>query len=204
MLSSLLVSDMYILFKARNSLYIEELGIIGAVLMDLIIKRKTEINGSRINLIDTTATGDSYLDWALSIISEFETNKKISFYIKKLLKRREDLYQLFAEHLESLNLVNLSVKKIRFTPTFDFTVLNFNNDLSEEIFNMVKKVLLQNNAVPDTTFMYFLSILQGTLVYKKILGKENKKQVKYRMKDLSIDEPIGKKVHKAVFAADAD
>lgn len=203
-LPSLLVSDMYVLFKARNSAYISDYGIIGAVLMDLIIKKKTEIIKSRMNLIDTTSTGDSYLDGALSIMSEFETNKKISFYFKKLLKRRKDLFPLFTEHLESLNLMNLSFKKARLAITFDFKVLNFNNDLSEEITNMVKEVLLQNNNVPDKSFMYFLSLLKGTNTYKEILGKDNKKQVKSRMKELIINEPIGKIVHSAVFAPEPD
>lgn len=204
MLPSILVSDMYVLFKARDSAYISEYGIIGAVLMDLIIKRKTEIIGSRMNLINTTSTGDSYLDGALSIISEFETNKKISFYFKKLLKRRKYLFPLFREHLESLNLMNLSFEKARLTLTFDFTVLNFNNYLSEEIFNMLKEIVLRNNTVPDETFMYFLSILRGTSLYKNILGKEYKKQVKSLMKELIIKEPIGKIVHTAVFAPEAD
>ena len=203
MLSSLLVSDMYVLFKAKNAAYIEQFGILGATLMDLIIKMKAEIIGSKVNLIDTTSTGDSYLDGALSIISEFDTNKKVSFYINKLWKRGKDLFPLFTEHLESQNLMNLSFKKIKLTPSFNFTVLNFNNDLSEEIINMLKEVLLQNNNVPDKTFMYFLSILRATSYYKEILGKENKKQVKSRLKELIIKEPIGKSVHTAVFAPDA-
>jgi len=194
---------MLVLFKAKNSAYISEYGIFGAVLMDLIIKMKAEIIGSRMNLIDTTSTGDSYLDGALSIISEFETNKKVSFYFKKLLKRGKYLFPLFTEHLESLNLMNLSFKRVRLTRTHNFTVLNFNDDVSEEIINKLKEVLLENNNVPDKTFMYFLSILRATSVYisyKKILGKEHKKQVKSRMKELIINEPIGKLVHTAVFA----
>ena len=51
--------------------------------------------------------------------------------------------------------------------------------------------------------MYFLSILRATSYYKEILGKENKKQVKSRLKELIIKEPIGKSVHTAVFAPDA-
>ena len=202
MLSSLLVSDMYVLFKAKNAAYIEQFGILGATLMDLIIKMKAEIIGSKVNLIDTTSTGDSYLDGALSIISEFDTNKKVSFYINKLWKRGKDLFPLFTAHLESQNLVNLSFKKIKLTPHFNFKVLNFNDDVSEEIINMLKEVLLKNNNVPDKTFMYFLSILKATCYYKEILGKEHKKQVKSRMKELIIKEPIGKCVNTAVYDAD--
>jgi len=197
---------MYVLFKAKNSACIEEAGIYGAVLMDLIIKMRVEIIGSRMNLIDTTSTGDSYLDGALSIISEFETNKKVSFYFKKFFfkKRGEYLFPLFTEHLESLNLMSLSFKRVRLARIYDFTVLNFNHDLSEEIINKLKEVLLQNNNVPDKTFMYFLSILRATSYYKEILGKEHKKQVKSRMKELINKEPIGKLVHTAVFAPEAD
>lgn len=202
MLSSLLVSDMYILFNAKNSVKMSECGVVGAALMDLVIKKKTEIIGSRINLIDTTSTGDSFLNGALSIISEFKTNKKVSFYFKKLLKRGKELFPLFSEHLESLNLMNLSIIRKRFK-IYDFTVSNFNNEIREEIINKLKEVLLQNSNIPDTTFMYFLSILQATSYYKEILGKKYKKQVKSRMKELIIKEPIGKYVHKAVFAPDA-
>jgi len=202
MLSSLLVSDMYILFNAKNSVKISEYGLVGAALMDLVIKRKTEIIGSRINLINTSSTGDSYLDEALSIISEFKTNKKIGFYFKKILKRGKELFPLFSGHLESSNLMNLSIIKKRFY--YDFTVSNFNNEIREELMNKLKEVLLQNINVPDKTFMYFLSILRATKRYKEILGKEYKKQVKSRMKELIIKEPIGKCVHSAVFAPDAD
>ncbi|MFW9989395.1 MAG: GPP34 family phosphoprotein [Candidatus Odinarchaeota archaeon] len=201
-LSSLLVSDMYILFNAKNSVKISEYGLVGAALMDLVIKRKVEIIGTRINLINTTSTGDFYLDGALSIISEFKTNKKVSFYFKKLLKRGKELFPLFSEHLESSKFMNLSIIKKRFF--YDFTVSNFNNEIREEIINKLKEVLLQNSNISDKTFMYFLSILQATSLYKNILGKEYKKQVKSRMKELIIKEPIGKLVHTAVFAPDAD
>ena len=164
---------------------------------------KAEIIGSKVNLIDTTSTGDSYLDGALSIISEFDTNKKVSFYLNKLWKRGKDLFPLFTEHLESQNLMNLSFKKNKLGPHFNFTVINFNDDVSEEIINMLKEVLLKNNNVPDKTFMYFLIILKETTnFYGDILGKEYKKQVKYRLKELIIEEPIGKVFHRIFSAPD--
>ena len=96
----------------------------------------------------------------------------------------------------------MSLKKNNLGPHFNFKVLNFNDDVSEEIINMLKEVLLKNNNVPDKTFMYFLSILRATSYYKEILGKEYKKQVKSRMKELIIKEPIGKCVNTAVYDAD--
>ena len=100
--------------------------------------------------------------------------------------------------------MNLFFEKVKFTRTYNFTVLNFNDNVSEEIINKLTEVLLHNNNVPDKKFMYFLSILRGTSYYKEILGKQHKKQVKSRMKELVNKEPIGKKVHVTVFAPDAD
>jgi len=57
--------------------------------------------------------------------------------------------------------------------------------------------------VSDLAFMYFISILRATSIYKDILGKEYKKQVKSRLNELFIDEPIGKIVHSAVWAPES-
>ncbi|MFX1276994.1 MAG: GPP34 family phosphoprotein [Promethearchaeota archaeon] len=177
-------------------------GVLGAAIMDLVILKKIEIIKHRIKNIETTFMGDPYLDGVLSIMSELKPNKKISYYFGKLLKRAKYLLPFFSEHLESLQLMNLSVKRVRLM--FHFTVTNFNNELREEIINKLKDVLLQNKNISDKTFMYFISILRATSLYKDIFGKEHKKQVKSRMKELSIDEPIGKIVHQAVFAPEAD
>lgn len=197
-ISSLLVSDMYILFNATNSAKMMGDGVVGAALMDLAIRKKIKIIRNTIKVIETTFTGDSYLDGALSIISELKTNKRISFYFRKLSKRGKFLFPLFSEHLESLKLMKLSI-----TRAFYFTVTYFNNEVREEIISKLKGVLLQNNNVPDKAFMYFISILRATSSYKDIFGKGYKKQVKSRMKDLIIDEPIGKWVRKVVFSPDA-
>jgi len=76
----------------------------------------------------------------------------------------------------------------------DMYISYFNNELREEIIKKLKEVLLQNNNVLDITFIYFISILHATCLYKNIFSKEYKKQVKSRMKDLIVDEPIGKRV----------
>jgi hypothetical protein len=200
--SPLLVSDMYILFNAPNPNKMMEAGVVGAILMDLEILNKIEVIKNTIKEIETSFMGDIYLDGALSILSELKLNKKFEFYFAKLLKRGKFLFPLFTEHLESLNLMNLSIKRARFT--YDFTVTNFNNELREEIMNELKGVLLHNNNVFDKAFMYFISILRATNSYKDIFGKEYKKQVKFRMKELLIDEPIGKMVRKVVTRPDAD
>ncbi|MFX1307995.1 MAG: hypothetical protein ACFFDG_14400 [Promethearchaeota archaeon] len=94
LISSLLVSDMYILFNAINPRKMMSDGVVGAVLIDLVIQKKIEIIGTKINLIDTTSTGNSYLDRTLSIVDIADIRNLSIPKLRKLL-----ILQIFGNFL---------------------------------------------------------------------------------------------------------
>lgn len=94
LISSLLVSDMYILFNAINPRKMMSDVVVGAVLIDLVIQKKIEIIGTKINLIGTTSTGNSYLDRALSIVDIADIRNLSIPKLRKLL-----ILQIFGNFL---------------------------------------------------------------------------------------------------------
>lgn len=206
-MATLYVSDMYTLFNANKMAAIPYFsprrmgyGLAGSVLMDLTVLKKVEIVGNCIKIIDTSPIGDNFLDGILFFISQLEYNKKIKYYIKHILKKGDYIFQLFFDHLESLNYMKLSFTRKRFLPTV--TVDFVNNDIREKVFNNIREILLENKALPDKSSWYVLSLLRATSSYKDIFGKEYKKQVKNRMKELIGDEPIGKGVRSVIREAE--
>ena len=76
----LFVSDMFVVFNADNIAdpqtfyrYSSRItyGLAGAILMDLIIYKKIELNRKKVRIIDTSFTGDLFLDGALTFLSDF-------------------------------------------------------------------------------------------------------------------------------------
>ena len=206
-MATLYISDIYTLFNAnkiaanpyfgpRTMGY----GLAGSVLMDLTVLGKVEIVGNSINFIDISPIGDNFLDGVLSYLSKLENNKKIKYYIKNILKNGDYIFPLFIDHLESLNYMKLSFNRKRFLPTI--TVDFVNNDLREKVFNNIREILLENKPLPDKSSWYVLSLLRATISYKNLFGKEHKKQVKKRMKELIDNEPIGKGVRKVIHEAE--
>jgi len=206
-MATLYVSDMYTLFNANKMAAIPYFGprrmgygLAGSVLMDFAVLEKIEITGNRINLIDTTPIGDNFLDGVLSYVSQLENNKKIKYYIRNILKKGNYIYQLYTQHLESLNYMKLSFNIKRFLPTI--TVDFVNNDLREKVFNNIREILLENKPLPDKSSWYVLSLLKATSSYESIFGKKYKKQVKSRMKEIIGNEPIGKSVRSVIREAE--
>ncbi|MFX0083769.1 MAG: GPP34 family phosphoprotein [Candidatus Hodarchaeota archaeon] len=204
----LYVSDIYTLFNANKIAAIPYFGprtmgygLAGSVLMDLTVLGKVEIVGNSINIIDTSPIEDNFLDGVLSYLSQLENNKKIKYYINSILKNGVYIFQLFTDHLESLNYMKLSFNIKRFLPTV--TVDFVNNDLREQVFNNIREILLENKPLPDKSSWYVLSLLRATSSYKNIFGKEHKKQVKNRMKELIGSEPIGKGVRRVIRDAES-
>ncbi|MFX0135280.1 MAG: GPP34 family phosphoprotein, partial [Candidatus Hodarchaeota archaeon] len=169
-MTTLSVSDMYTLFNANKMAAVPYFGprrmgygLAGSALMDFALLEKVEIVGNRINIIDTSPTGDNFLDGVLSYVSQLENNKKIKYYIKNILKNGNYVFQLYTDHLESLNYMKLTINIKRFFPTV--TVDFVNNDLREKVFNNIREILLENKPLPDKSSWYVLSLLRATSSY---------------------------------------
>jgi len=206
-MATLYISDMYTLFNANKMVAIPYFGprrmgygLAGSVLMDLTVLEKVEIVGNRLKIIDSSPIGDDFLDGVLSLISKLEHNKKIKYYIKSILHEGGNVFQLFFDHLEFLNYMKLSFTRKRFLPTA--TVEFVNDELREKVFNNIREILLENKPLSDKSSWYVLSLLRATSSYRDIFGKEYKKQVKNRMKELIGNEPIGKGVKSVIREAE--
>ncbi len=201
----LFVSDMFLIFNAEyiaNSKTFYRFshritfGLAGAILMDLMIYKKVELNGKRFIIIDTHSTEDPFLDEALSFLSKLKENKRISYYINNIIGSGNHLFSLLIERLAHLNFINISMitmRKFRVSIPH-FTVEYVNQEIQNAVIDKLREVLLQNLYVSNKAIWYLISLLRATNGYRHILGVENRNQVKARIKELIIDEPIGKSV----------
>lgn len=206
-MEELLVSDMYLLFNADRLVinpYFGPMkmahGFTGSILMDLVLYERIEVIGNKIKVINTSPIGESFLDGALNLIAKAKPSKKINYYLNYLLKNGEYLYKRISEQLTKLNYMKTSISKKGFIP--NITVEFVNSEIREKIVDTVSEILLNNKSILDKNFWYFLSLLRATRSFNDIFGKENKKQIKVRLKELIGDEPIGKQVRKAIREAE--
>ena len=204
----LFVSDMFVLFnvnyitdfgryKSRHIIFNRiSYGIAGAMLMDLMVYKKIDVIGHRLRIIDRSSTNDPFLDETLNFLSRLVGDKKIKYYIERILHNGFLLFPLFMERLKYLRFMNITIIPMMiFGRSFpSFTIEYVNEEIKEAVENKLKEVLLGDHYVPNKAMWYLISLLRATNRYRHIFGSEYKHQVKSRIKQLIIDEPIGKSV----------
>jgi hypothetical protein len=206
----LFVTDMFVLFNAdfiSNMRFGSRItfGLSGAVLMDLAVHKKIELKGKKVLLIDTSTTEDPFLDEAIAVLSSLKKNKRIRYYLNRFLHTGVNLFPLFIDRLEHLDFMKISFSEMSaFTKSFMyFTVTYVNNDIREAVIDKLKDVLLENQTVPNKAIWYLISLLRATNRYRHFFGKEYRSQVKSKIKEIIVDEPIGNSVKWAIRDAES-
>ena len=74
----------------------ESLGFAGALLMDLFLQGKITLTENNVEIINSSSTGDKFLDQILEIIEKSEKKRSLTNWIDNLSKKY-DYYYLYFE-----------------------------------------------------------------------------------------------------------
>jgi len=118
-------------------------GLAGAMLLDLYFKKKIILQDNKVQVVDTTPTGDAMLDEALVLIQSSAKNRSIKHWVGKINSKIKGIKQRTVERLVVQNI--LKQEEHRFLWFFNvnrYPTLNAAPEL--EIRNKIRNIVLHD------------------------------------------------------------
>ncbi len=173
-------------WKHRNFIAVGSEGskcLIGAGIMDLILREKLLLEGKKLRVIDTNLTGDEFLDKILTIIKDSKKIRKLYRWIERLSYNHIiQLNTLVFKSLESQGILKFERRvtaKIFYRWKFDLT----RPEVIQSLLERIQKVF-SDDLDPDIELLCLLSLLKISRLTKASISKEYRKIAKYRIKEL--------------------
>ncbi|MFX1313540.1 MAG: GPP34 family phosphoprotein [Promethearchaeota archaeon] len=166
----------------------KDLGLIGAMIMDLYLRGKILIERKKIRVIDPNSTGDEYLDDTLEILKSSKKNRKLDRWIERISRRYKRYYYAFFKRLEEQEILKIEVKKtFKIFETKRFYLQR--PDVKMVILEQIQNAIV-NNLSPSIDLLCLLSLLEVSGLIKVYIAKEFRKQVKMRIEELIYSENL--------------
>lgn len=186
----MLICDNYLLLildESKGSYYtrtamVKDLCLAGAVLMDLILRKKILIEKKKIIVIDVNRTGDKYLDEILRILNNSKKVRSLKSWID-ILSRKYTLWHIILKRLENQGILKIKEKsflKVFRKISFSFPV---QPELKLALLEQINKVVV-DKFEPYIELLCLLSLLKFGKIIKMYTSKENRKLVSYRIDEL--------------------
>jgi len=173
-------------WKHRNSIAIgsyDSKCLVGAGIMDLILREKLLLEGKRLIVIDTNLTGVESLDEILTIIKDSKKIRKLYRWVERLSYNHEILLNtLVFKSLESQGILKFERRvtaKIFYKWWYYLTRPEVIKSLLERIQNVFSEDL-----DPDIELLCLLSLFKISRLFKTCISKEYRKIAKYRIEEL--------------------
>ena len=166
----------------------KDLGLIGAMMMDLYLRSKILIERKKIRIIDPTSTGDEYLDDILEILKSSKKIRKLNRWIDRISRRYKTYYYAFFKRLEKQEILKIEVKKtFKIFETKRFYLQR--PEVKMVILEQIQNVIV-NNLSPSIDLLCLLSLLEVSGLIKVYIAKEFRKQVRMRIEELIYNENL--------------
>lgn len=166
----------------------KDLGLIGAMMMDLYLRSKILIERKKIRIIDPTSTGDEYLDDILEILKSSKKIRKLNRWIDRISRRYKTYYYAFFKRLEKQEILKIEVKKtFKIFETKRFYLQR--PEVKMVILEQIQNVIV-NNLSPSIDLLCLLSLFEVSGLIKVYIAKEFRKQVRMRIEELIYNENL--------------
>ena len=167
--------------------------LIGAVLCELSFKGKIDSHQEHLIVIDKTPTGNKILDSVLSVMSETEAKKPISYWLKILLSNASETEDLVLSELINKGILKIVDERIFWVfHTRRYPIINNKEITSVE--TRIRELVLNERENPDQSEAVLVSLIQACNLFKTILSPKELKRAEKRIQNLAKLDMIGREV----------
>ncbi len=166
-------------FEAAST---KDLGLAGALLLDLYFKGKLAVERKRLQIIDYNTTEDSLLDEILVFLNDTKRPKKVSRWVERLAGLYKPYYLSFFRRMEEHGILSSEIK----TTLKIFTSLRFHlekPEVKQSIMEQISNVVI-NNMNPDIEMLALLGLMKSCGINKVYLVKKYKKLLNRKIEEL--------------------
>jgi hypothetical protein len=175
-------------------------GLAGAVLMELTLRQRVSIEDNKFVIRDATPTGDDILDEALAKIQSSKKNRKPQYWVSKLSKIKKMKDRLLDRLVNEGILRREEHRILRVIPSKRYPTVYSGPEM--KLRKQIRSVVLQGKK-PDERTMIITSLVQACNLVKEIFEKEERKEAKKRMKEISKGDAVAKAVTDTVAGVQA-
>ncbi len=168
----------------------------GAVLFELMLMGKIEVEADKVITWPVHPLGDPILDLAIARFAKKEKVKKLSYWIRQIGKDSGKIKKILVEKLIALGA--LRREKRQFLWTFKYNRYPTDDVRIEDRIRIRIIECLFGNGVIDTREYILLTLIGTAKLEKEVFPEEKVKEAKQLITDLRKDDAIGAAISSAI------
>ncbi|WP_174612741.1 GOLPH3/VPS74 family protein [Virgibacillus ihumii] len=182
-----------VIFSASDSL---NYGLAGAILAELTILERIELNDKKVVVINEEKTGVTFLDSVLTEIKQSDKSKKVDDWINRINSKMGQLRQDMIQLLVEKGILKEEEKKILWI--FNQSTYPTDQKIPEqEIRNRVHASLFGDKK-PNARTAMLLSLIKSCNLVDEVFSKAEKKEATKRMDNIIKNHDYGKAVKASI------
>jgi len=172
-----------------------EYGLVGAILMELAIKKRIDADMKNLYLVDNTPTGDKLLDKTLEMVKESTQTKNTQYWIKTITNKFTNIKKYLLQRLIDKKILKKEKHKIlwvfckRCYPVID-------NRKEEEVKTRIRKIVLEEE-IPSPRDVVLISLINICNLTNQIFAKDEFEKAQKRIEEISKMDLIAQAVSSA-------
>jgi golgi phosphoprotein 3 len=169
-------------------------GMVGAILAELALSERINIDSGKLILVDTTLTGDPELDETMQLLGASKKPHKITYWIKELASQK--IVKRIASRLVDKGVLRREEKHLLWVipfeafPTQDASAKYW---IKQHLRDMVL-----GGAKPEANTIVLLSLLKACQLLNIIFTKDERKAATKKIAELVTGEGFGEAVAKSI------
>ncbi|MBY8988125.1 MAG: GPP34 family phosphoprotein [Candidatus Lokiarchaeota archaeon] len=156
----------------------ESLGFAGALLMDLFLQGKITITKSNVEIVNSSSTGDEFLDQILEIIVNSEKKRSLMNWIDRISQKYE-YYYLYFDLMEQQGILKSEISPLLKIKLYYLQKPELKSQLLEKIRNVVN-----NDNEHSIDNICLLVLLEESKLIKVYISRDLRKKAKNRIKEI--------------------
>ena len=171
-------------------------GLVGALLMDLSLRDKIEVDLENLMLVDASPTGDSFFDKVLARIVESSTTRTVAYWIVTLSQESKDIEEQVLERLIQKGILKKEEQKILWV--FARRRYPMQDDKEEkEVKTRIREVTLSDE-IPDPRDVVLISLIKACYLANEIFSEKELPTVRDRIEQIARMNLIGQTVSRII------
>lgn len=172
------------------------LALVGALLMDLALKNRIDVDLKRLYVVNKDKTGDPFLDHILSVIGERESSCETSVVVRHLYNTLEYLKDKLLDSLASQGIVKAVDNKILWLfKKRRYPVIEQKEE--KEVLSRIRETIL-TDVIPEAKDVALISLVNTCDLMDKLFTKEELESHTTRIEALKKMDLIGQAVNSII------
>ena len=167
-------------------------GLNGAILLELALAEKIDIDNKKLVVIAAPPTGNDLLDKALGILAGAPKNKPVKYWVVRLSSAMKGLKnELLEKLIEKEILVEQENKILWVIPVKRYPAKNAAPE--NAIRNRIRNIVLNGQTVDERSSL-LISLIHACSLVNEIFEKDERRAAKKRIKEIGENEKVGKAI----------